>query len=174
MKQQQPVEPTPAVVPQLLRVEQVLARLGIKYSKFYTLVRNEGFPRVRFGEGEVRVSESSLEQWLETHGEVLMRAKKELYPRTPVERAKRSWPSATSRTKQEQEAKKPPVAPAEMSQLIKVKDVMRILQIGEPTVYRLIHSGELPAVRIACKSQVRYRVRPEALAKWIAEHEEVL
>ncbi len=67
----------------------------------------------------------------------------------------------------------PTTSVAEPKKLLTMKDVMRILGIGKPAAYKLVWTGELPVVKFAGKGQVRYRVRPESLDKWIAEHEEV-
>jgi excisionase family DNA binding protein len=165
----QPVQPTPAVVPQLLTLEQVKARLGLSYHKIRTLYWNEDLSMMRLGEGMVRISETSIEQWLEDHGEIVMRMKKEPYPGTAVERAKRSWPSATSRRPQEAKKTQTAPAPAEVSQLLTYKDLMRILRVSKNKAYQIIHSGEIAIVHVG----EHIRIRPEALAKWIAEHEDV-
>jgi len=52
--------------------------------------------------------------------------------------------------------------------LLRIVDVARELQISRSSVYRLIVSGELPAVRIG----KNVRVRRETLARWIEDHEE--
>lgn len=62
------------------------------------------------------------------------------------------------------------LAPAEApKELLTAQDLMRILRLGKHKVYQIIRSGDLAVVRI----DEEIRIRPEALAKWIAEHEEV-
>ena len=84
--------------------------------------------------------------------------------------AARAWPSH-KKQEQEEEAKKTQATPApvDISQLLTYKDLMHILRLSKHKVYQIIHRGEFPIVRI----DEEIRVRPEALAKWIAEHEEV-
>ncbi len=51
------------------------------------------------------------------------------------------------------------------SQFLTVAEVARVLRISNMTVYRLISSGQLPAVRVG-KS---YRLREEDVDRYLAE-----
>ena len=53
-----------AVQPLLLTVSQVAEMLSLGRTKVYELIATEGLPVVRFGKA-VRVSPTSLQQWLE-------------------------------------------------------------------------------------------------------------
>lgn len=83
--------------------------------------------------------------------------------------AARAWPSATSRKKQETKKVQATPAPAEVSRLLTYKDLMRILRVGKAKVYQNIHRGGFPIIKVG----EHIRVRPEALAKLIEEHEPV-
>lgn len=62
------------------------------------------------------------------------------------------------------------LAPAEApKELLTAQDLMRILRLGKNKVYQILNSGELAIVRI----DEQIRIRPEALSKWIEQHEEV-
>ncbi len=50
--------------PLLLTIPDVARRLGLGRTKVYELIATEGLPVVRFGRA-VRVSASSLQQWIE-------------------------------------------------------------------------------------------------------------
>ena len=51
--------------------------------------------------------------------------------------------------------------------LLTVKDACAFVQADRHTVYRMIRSGELPAIRFGG----RWRVREESLKRWAREQE---
>ncbi len=52
------------------------------------------------------------------------------------------------------------------SEFLTVSEVARLLRVSNMTVYRLIHSGELPAVRIGN----RFRLRESEVHRYLDEH----
>ena len=61
-----------------------------------------------------------------------------------------------------------PERPTELEKLLNYREVMDLLNVSKPTVYRLIEQKGLPVIRLGRA----IRVRPSALQKWIAELEE--
>lgn len=58
--------------------------------------------------------------------------------------------------------------PETMPQLLKTEDACAMLAIGKTSFYKLVYSGELPAVRHGRK----LRVSVDAIRKWIADREQ--
>jgi excisionase family DNA binding protein len=59
-----------------------------------------------------------------------------------------------------------------MEKLLKERDIREILGLGRSIIYRLMASGELPSVRVTRgPRKSAWRVRPEALEKFIHERE---
>ena len=71
--------------------------------------------------------------------------------------------------KSTQAPQKSPAPIAAPQELLTVLDLVRILRFEKKHVYRIILRGELPAIRFGRE----IRVRPEVLAEWIKQHEEV-
>ena len=59
--------------PLLLNIPQVATSLGLSRTKVYELIAVEGLPVVRFGRA-VRISPTSLQQWLERRERQALRA----------------------------------------------------------------------------------------------------
>ncbi|MBN1461695.1 MAG: helix-turn-helix domain-containing protein [Armatimonadetes bacterium] len=51
--------------------------------------------------------------------------------------------------------------------ILKVRDVCKLLGVGQSTVYRAVETGRLPAVRIG----TAIRFRPEALEQFLRQQE---
>jgi excisionase family DNA binding protein len=49
------------------------------------------------------------------------------------------------------------------TQFLTVAEVAKVMRVSKMTVYRLVHSGELPAVRVGRS----FRVRPEAVHAYL-------
>ena len=64
---QAPTEPAP---PTLLKDQQVMSLLGVSRTGLHYLMRRQGLPYIKLGEGSraaLRFSEQSLTQWLKEH-----------------------------------------------------------------------------------------------------------
>jgi excisionase family DNA binding protein len=55
------------------------------------------------------------------------------------------------------------------SQLLSVGEVAKLLRLHPHSVYRKIHAGELPAVRLGEDGALR--IRADKLERWLAAHE---
>ena len=55
----------------------------------------------------------------------------------------------------------------ESNQLLKGKDIARILNVSLPLAYRLLENGEIKAIRFGRT----VRVAPDALAAFLADHQ---
>ncbi len=55
------------------------------------------------------------------------------------------------------------------SQLLSVGEVAKLLRLHPHSVYRKIHTGELPAIRLGEDGALR--IRADELERWLAAHE---
>jgi excisionase family DNA binding protein len=53
------------------------------------------------------------------------------------------------------------------TEIITVPELSQLLRVHPSTIYRMLHRGELPGIRIASE----WRFRREAIVKWLDEHE---
>ena len=58
------------------------------------------------------------------------------------------------------------------SRLLTVPEVADRLRVHRATVYRLIHSGELPAVKLASHGRSALRVRESEFERWLTREPE--
>ena len=59
----------PVVVPQLLTIDQVAARLSVHRTTVYDFIRQSGLPVTRLSAHVVRVEEADLAAWIEQRKE---------------------------------------------------------------------------------------------------------
>lgn len=60
-----PVQLVPVVVPQLLTIDQVAARLGVHRTTVYDFIHLSGLKVTRLAAHAVRVDEADLKAWIE-------------------------------------------------------------------------------------------------------------